>query len=87
MSTAFHFQTDGQTKRMNQKLEQYFKFFTGNNKHKWVELLPTAQMAVNKSYNENLKQSPHETLYGTILKTIEIGPTTNQTASTVAAKM
>ena len=87
MSTVFHFQTDGQTKRMNQTLEQYFKLFTGNNKHKWVELLPTAQMAINKLYNENLKQSPHETLYGTILKTIEIGPTINQTASTFAAKM
>ena len=34
MSTVFHFQTDGQTKRMNQTLEQYFKLFTGNNKHK-----------------------------------------------------
>ena len=87
MSTTFHFQTNGQTKRMNQTLEQYFKLFTGNNKHKWVELLPTAQMAVNKSYNENLKQSPLEALYGTILKTVEIGPTVNQAASTFAAKM
>ena len=87
MSTAFHPQTDGQTKRMNQTLEQYFRLFTGNNKHKWVELLPTAQMAVNKLYNENLRQSPHEALYGTVLKTVEIGPTANQAASTFAAKM
>ena len=87
MSTVFHFQPDGQIERMNQTLEQYFKLFTGNNKHKWVELLPTVQMAINKSYNGNLKQSPHEALYGTTLKTIEIGPTVNQTASTFAAKM
>ena len=72
---------------MNQTMEKYFKLFAGNNKHKWVELLPTAQMAVKKSYNENLKQSPHEALYGTILKTVEIGPTVNQAASTFAAKM
>ena len=65
---------------MNQTLEQYFRLFTGDNKHKWVELLPTAQMAINKLYNENLRRSPHEALYGTILKTIEIGPTVNQTA-------
>ena len=44
-------------------------------------------MAINKSYNENLKQFPHEILYGTIFKTIEIGPTANQTASTFATKM
>ena len=87
MSTAFHPQTDGQIARMNQTLEQYFRLFTGDNKHKWVELLPTAQMAVNESYNENLKQSPHEVLYGTILKTIEIGPTVNQAESIFAAKM
>ena len=77
MSTTFHFQTDGQIERMNQTLEQYFKLFTRDNKHIWVELLLTAQMAVNKSYNENLKQSPHEALYGTTLKTIEIGFTVN----------
>ena len=44
-------------------------------------------MAVNKSYNQNLKQFPHEVLYGTILKTVEIGPTTNQAISTFATKM
>ena len=44
-------------------------------------------MAINKSYNENLKQFPHEILYGTILKTVEIGPTANQTTSTFATKM
>ena len=87
MFTVFHPQTDGQIERMNQTLEQYFRLFAKNNKYKWVELLPTAQMAINKSYNENLKQFPHEALYGTILKTIEIGPTANQLASTFAAKM
>ena len=87
ISTVFHFQTDGQTKRMNQTLEQYFKLYTGKNKHKWVELLPTAQMAINKSYNENLQQFPYEALYGTTLKTIEIGPTVNQAASTFVVKM
>ena len=42
MSTVFHSQTDGQTKRMNQTLEQYFRLYTGENKHKWIELLLTA---------------------------------------------
>ena len=41
MSIAFHPQTDGQTERTNQTLEQNFRLYTRNNKHKWVELLPT----------------------------------------------
>ena len=44
-------------------------------------------MAVNKSYNEDFKQSPHEALYGTVLKTVEIGLTANQAASIFATKM
>ena len=44
-------------------------------------------MAINNSYNEDLKPIPHEALYGTILKTVEIGPTSNQAASTFATKM
>ena len=87
MSTVFHPQTNGQTEKMNQTLEQYLRLFTRNNKHKWVELLPTTQMAINKSYNENLGQSPHEALYGTTLKTVEIKHTVNQAASTFATKM
>ena len=61
--------------------------FTKKKKHKWVELLPTAQMAINQSYNEDLRQSPHEIFYGTVLRTIEIGFTVNQAASTFATKM
>ena len=34
-----------------------------------------------------MQQFPHETFYGTTLKTVEIGPTINQAASTFAAKM
>ena len=34
MSTAFHLQINGQTKRMIQTLEQYFKLFAKNIKHK-----------------------------------------------------
>ena len=44
-------------------------------------------MVINKSYDEDLKQFPHEILYGTIFKTVEIGPTANQAASIFAMKM
>ena len=37
LSTAFHPQMDGQTKCMNQKLEQYFWFFVDYRQKDWSE--------------------------------------------------
>ena len=35
--TAFYPQTDGQTKRMNQELEQYLRFFMDHRQKDWLE--------------------------------------------------
>jgi hypothetical protein len=40
MSTAFHPQTDGQTKRVNQVLEAYRREYCGYEQDNWMELLP-----------------------------------------------
>ena len=37
LSTAFHPQTDGQTERMNQEVEQYLKFFIEHRQKDWLE--------------------------------------------------
>ena len=37
LSMAFHPQTDGQTERMNQELEQYLWFFIENRQKDWPE--------------------------------------------------
>ena len=42
-STAFHPQTDGQTERVNQVLEQYLRAFVNWEQDNWVELLPFAE--------------------------------------------
>ena len=37
LSMSYHPQTDGQTKRMNQKLEQYLRFFIDHRQKDWLE--------------------------------------------------
>ena len=37
LSTAFHPQTDGQTERMNQELEQYLQMFIDHRQEQWPE--------------------------------------------------
>jgi len=47
LSTAFHSQTDRQTERMNQELEQYLWFFIENRQKDWLEWLAAAEFAIN----------------------------------------
>ena len=50
LSTSFHSQTDGQTKRINQELEQYLQFFV--DQKDWPEWLATVEFVVNnKTYS------------------------------------
>ena len=50
LSTSFHSQTDGQTKRINQELEQYLQFFV--DQKEWPEWLATVEFVVNnKTYS------------------------------------
>lgn len=64
LSTAFHPQTDGQTERLNQTLEQYLRSYVNYEQNNWVQLLPTAQWAYNNSTNEQTEMSPQKALYG-----------------------
>jgi len=47
MSTAFHPQTNRQTKRVNQELEQYLRIFIDYRQEQWPEWLGTAEFAYN----------------------------------------
>ena len=49
LSTAYHPQTDGQTERTNQVLEQYLRCYLNYEQNDWVRLLPMAQFAYNNS--------------------------------------
>jgi len=63
-STAFHPQTDGQTERVNQILEQYLRCYCSYQQDDWAELLPLAEHAYNSAVSESTKVSPFEANYG-----------------------
>ena len=64
LSTAFHPQTDGQTERLNQVIEQYLRSYVNFEQDNWVDLLPTAQMAYNASKTNTTEVSPFFANYG-----------------------
>jgi len=64
MSTAFHPQTDGQTERVNQTIEAYLRPFVNQEMTDWVELLPIAEYAYNKSVTSATGISPFFANYG-----------------------
>ena len=49
LSTLYHPQTDGQTERTNQTIEQYLRCYLNYEQNNWVSLLPMAQFAFNNS--------------------------------------
>ena len=58
LSTSYHPQTDGQTERMNQELEQYLRFFVDHRQKNWPEQLASAEFAVNNKAHPTTKVSP-----------------------------
>jgi hypothetical protein len=60
-STAYHPQTDGQTERVNQELEQYIRLFTNYKQDDWDELLPAAEFAYNNHVHSSTQQVPFMT--------------------------
>jgi len=58
-STAYHPQTDRQTERVNQELEQFLQIFVGERQDDWYPLLPLAEF----SYNNHVHSSTQQTLF------------------------
>ncbi|KAK1693984.1 hypothetical protein QYE76_010681 [Lolium multiflorum] len=62
-STAYHPETDGQTERVNQCLEQYLRCMASQEPKKWGAWLPAAEFWYNSCYHTAIKMSPFEALY------------------------
>jgi hypothetical protein len=63
-SSAFHPQTDGQTERVNQTLEQYLRMFINYAQDDWADFLPLAEFAYNNATSASTKHSPFYANYG-----------------------
>ena len=63
-STAFHPQTDRQTERVNQNLEDMLRMYVMNQPKKWEEYLHLVEFAYNNHFQASAKLSPFEILYG-----------------------
>ena len=63
-STAYHPQTDGQTERVNQILEDLLRACVLTYGKDWEKSLPFAEFSYNNSYQASLQVSPFEALYG-----------------------
>jgi hypothetical protein len=64
LSTSFHPQTDSQTERQNQTMQQYLRAFATYEQDNWVDLLPLAEFAYNNSVHATPRLTPFFANYG-----------------------
>ncbi|GKB45321.1 putative reverse transcriptase domain-containing protein [Tanacetum coccineum] len=64
MSTVYHPQTDGQSERTIQTLEDMLRAYEIDFGKGWVNHLPLVEFSYNNSYHASIKATPFEALYG-----------------------
>jgi transposase InsO family protein len=62
--SAYHPQTDGQTERTNQILEDMLRAYALKYGESWNKSLSYAEFSYNNSYQASIKMAPYEALYG-----------------------
>nr|GFA88241.1 putative reverse transcriptase domain-containing protein [Tanacetum cinerariifolium] len=64
MSTAYHPETDGQSERTIQTLEDMLRAYAIDFGKGWEKYLPLVEFSYNNSYHASIKAAPFEALYG-----------------------
>ena len=64
LSTAYHPQTDGQSERTIQTIEDMLRACSLDFKGNWDDHLPLVEFAYNNSYHSSIGMAPYEALYG-----------------------
>ena len=68
MSIVYHPQTDRQTERVNQELEQYLRVFIDHRQEQWPNWLGTTEFAYNNKIHTATKVSLFKANYGQDLR-------------------
>ncbi|GFS29579.1 hypothetical protein Acr_00g0007290 [Actinidia rufa] len=64
LSTAYHPQIDGQSKRMIQILEDMLRACVLDYRGRWEDHLSLVEFVYNNSYQSSIEMAPYEALYG-----------------------
>ena len=68
LSTAYHLETDGQTERTNQELEQYLRMYVNHRQNNWAEWLAMVEFAFNNKVHTATKTLLFQVNYGRELR-------------------
>ena len=63
-SSAYHPQSDGQTERVNQVVEDILRAYYSREPSKWMQYLPLVEYAYNSSYHQSIGMTLFNALYG-----------------------
>ena len=63
-STSYHPESDGQTERVNQTLEQYLRIYCDFHQDDWSQILPLAEFVYNNAQSSSTGMSPFFANYG-----------------------
>src|SRR5882724_3180251 len=88
LSTAYHPETDSQTERFNQILEQYLRVYINYQQDNWVNLLPLAEFAYNNTSHSATMVTPFFANKGFHPKLeVSLEPVVSDTAHQVATDL
>nr|GEV83589.1 putative reverse transcriptase domain-containing protein [Tanacetum cinerariifolium] len=68
MSIVYHLQTDGQSERTIQTLEDMLRACVINFRNGWDTHLPLIEFSYNNSYHTSIKSAPFEALYDRVIR-------------------
>ena len=64
LSTAYHPQTDGTTKRVNQEIEAYLAIYCASHPEEWLMALHTLEFTHNNRRHADRPKTPFELMFG-----------------------